>query len=385
MTTTTAPIPLAVPNIGAREQELVMEAVASGYVSSVGPFVARFEREFAAAVGSRYAVACASGTAAVHLGLRVLGVGPGDLVAVSDFTFVGSSNPVRYQGADVLLVDSEPTGWNLDPELLADELARRAAAGRRLPAVAVVVHALGQPARLVEVLEVCERYGAAVLEDAAESLGAEWSAGVLAGRQTGAVGRLGAFSFNGNKIVTTGGGGMLVTDDEQLAHLARHLSTQAKVVPDVGYLHDEVGYNYRLTNVAAALGLAQLERLPVFVGRKRQIAITYDSAFADTVVTRPPRLAGFESTYWLYSVLLPTTRKRDELRAHLASAGIDARTLWRPLHAQPPYANDARVGGTVADDLFARGLSLPCSTNLTDETQARVIAEVLDFLSHAGR
>ncbi len=370
-------IPLAVPNIGARERELVLEAIDSGYVSSVGPFVSRFEHEFAAAVGSRFAVACASGTAAIHLGLIVLGVGAGDLVAVSDFTFVGSSNPVRYQRAELLLVDSDSATWNMDPDLLAAEFERRERAGEPLPAAVEVVHALGQPARLAELAELCARYDVPILEDAAESLGAGWSSGPLAGRSTGAVARVGAFSFNGNKIATTGGGGMLVTDDESLAVRARHLSTQAKV-PDTGYLHDEIGYNYRLTNVAAALGVAQLERLPAFVARKREIAAVYDAALADTGLTRPPRRPGYDSTYWLYSVLVPDSMPggRDGLLAELAAAGIDARPLWRPLHAQPPYAAAARVGGSVADDLFQRGLSLPCSTDLTAADQARVIAAI---------
>jgi dTDP-4-amino-4,6-dideoxygalactose transaminase len=374
-------IPLAVPNIGALERRYVLEAVESGFVSSVGPFVAELEERFAERVGSRYAVACSSGTAAIHLALVVLGVEPGDEVVCSDFTFVGSVNPIAYLGARPVLVDSEATTWNLDPALLADELDRRAMAGTPMPAAVEAVHILGQPADLTPVLAACERYGVPVLEDAAESLGAGWTSGDLAGRHTGSVGAMGAFSFNGNKIATTGGGGMVVTDDPDLARRARHLSTQAKV-PDVGYLHDEVGYNYRLTNLAAGLGLAQLARLGDFVERKHAIAARYDAAFAGTGIVLPPRVPGFAASYWLYSVLVPEEdgRGRDEMLAHLQSRGVGARALWRPLHLQPPFAGARTLGGVVGESLFERGLSLPCSTELTEADQDLVIEAVLAFL-----
>lgn len=373
-------IPLAVPNIGELERRYVLEAVESGFVSSVGPFVTEFEERFAAKVGSRYAVACATGTAAIHIGLVLLGVERGDEVFCSDFTFVGSVNPIAYTGATPVFVDSETTTWNMDPELLEAELARRSEVGEPMPKVVEVVHVLGQPANLEALAQICERYGVAILEDAAESLGAGWTAGRLAGRHTGTVGQVGAFSFNGNKIATTGGGGMIVTDDEELARRARHLTTQAKV-PDVGYLHDEVGYNYRLTNLAAGLGLAQLERLDEFVARKHAIAARYDEALAGTGLVLPPRVEGYDATYWLYSVLTPEddSRGRDEFLTHLNGLGVGARALWRPLHAQPPFAQARTLGGAVGDGFFTRGVSLPCATELTEADQQRVIDAVLAF------
>ena len=375
------PIPLAEPSIGALEIEYVTDAVQSGYVSSIGPYVTRFEEEFAAAVGAGHAVACASGTAALHVALRILGVGPGDEVAVADFTFIGSVNPVVYQGAEPLFVDSERATWNLDPELLVDHLSGRLSRGEALPKAVEVVHVLGQPARIERLLDFCAEHGIAVLEDAAESLGAGWVSGPLAGRHTGTVGTVGAFSFNGNKIATTGGGGMIVTDDAALARRARHLTTQAKV-PGVGYLHDEVGYNYRLTNLSAALGAAQLERLPEFVTRKAEIAERYDAAFRSLRLVLPPRQESDQATYWLYSVLVPdgaTSADRDALLDHLNGAGIQARALWRPLHMQPPFAATRRLGGEVAEDLFGRGISLPCSVGLGETDQQRVIDAVLAF------
>jgi len=368
-------IPLAVPNVGASERAAVLAAIDAGFVSSVGPQVTEFENEFAALVGSRHAVATASGTAALHVAMRVAGVEAADEVFVSDFTFIGSSNPVAYQGASITLVDSDPTSWTMDPDLLEAELARRAEAGERQPKAIELVHILGQPADAHRVAGLAARHGITLIEDAAESLGAGWVDAEGGFTSTGTVGAMGAFSFNGNKIMTTGGGGMIVTDDDDLAAHARHLTTQAKVA-DVGYLHDEVGYNYRLTNLSAAFGLAQLRRLPEFVGAKVRIAQRYDEAFADLPIGLPPQVAGTRSTFWLYSVLLTDRVRRDALAATLADQGIGARAVWRPLHLQPPL-RDARVlGGAVSENLFERGLSLPCSTDLTDTDQDRVIAAV---------
>ncbi len=371
-------IPLATPNLGEAERRAVLAALDSGFVSSVGPEVTQFEQEFADLVGSRNAVSTASGTAALHVALQLAGVGPGDEVFVSDFTFIGSANPVAYLGADVVLVDSEPGSWNMDPDLVESELDRRERAGETMPRAIELVHVLGQPADGHRIVEIARRHGVAVVEDAAESLGAGWVDGDGRVSSTGTLGALGAFSFNGNKIVTSGGGGMIVTDDDDLAQRAKHLTTQAKV-PDVGYLHDEVGYNYRLTNLAAALGLAQLRRLDEFVSAKRGIAARYDAALADLPVTLAPRVTGAESTYWLYSILAEDQPTRDALLDHLSRHGVGARALWRPLHQQPPFAHARTLGGQVAASLFDRGVSLPCSTDLGDDDHDRVVAAVRSF------
>jgi dTDP-4-amino-4,6-dideoxygalactose transaminase len=379
-------IPLAIPNIGAREAELMNEAISSGFVSSVGRFVNEFETLFAEYVGAKYAVACSSGTAALHIAMRLAGVQPGDLVAVSDFTFMASSNAASYQFAELLLVDSRENSWCMDVDKLRTELVRRREAGEKLPKAIEIVHILGQPADTAAVMELAGEFGITVIEDAAEALGATWTSGPLKGRHVGTVGHMGAYSFNGNKIMTTGGGGMFTTDNEDLARRAKHLSTQART-PDRGYLHDEIGFNYRLTNIAAALGVAQLERLDGFVAAKREIAMRYNEAFAGTAIQTPPALPGQESTYWLYSIQVPAgrgTEARDELQDFLAAVNIESRSLWRPLHMQPPLKDAALIGGSVGEDLFHRGLSLPCSTELTAVEQKRVIDRVLEWLQLNG-
>lgn len=377
-------VPLAVPDLGEAEMAAVVSALRSGFVSSVGPAVEDFEQAVCSLTGSRFAVACSSGSAALHVAARVAGVCGGTEVLVSDFTFIGSVNPVRYLGAEPVLVDSEQQTWNIDPSLVIEELHRRARSGIPQPAAVIVVHIFGQPAKLAPILEVAALYGVPVIEDAAESLGARWVGGPLAGRQTGSAGTLGVYSFNGNKVVTCGGGGMVVTDDDRLAAHARHLTQQAKVA-GVGYLHDEVGYNYRLTNLSAALGKAQLGRIQSFLVAKQNIAARYDVAFQDLPLHRPTEPDWSASSNWLYSVLAPSRDLKDRLLVDLHEQGVEARPLWRPLHAQPPYAGCRRLGGDVADGLFERGLSLPSSVGLDDQDQQRVIKVVRSFFSRTQR
>jgi dTDP-4-amino-4,6-dideoxygalactose transaminase len=401
----TATIPLAVPRLAGNESCYVQECLDTEMVSSVGAFVTRFEREFAAFVGARHAVACASGTAALHVALRLAGAGhhgattigldatgdelvvadEGAVVPVSDFTFVASANAIRYCGSDPLLVDSEPATWNMHTELLHDRMVRRARLGRALPTVIEVVHALGHPAAMEPLLDLRLRYGIRIVEDAAEALGASWRTGPLAGRQVGTAGDLGCFSFNGNKIMTTGGGGMITTDDAELAARARHLVTQAKL-PGPGYVHDQIGYNYRLTNIAAAVGVAQLEQLPGFLAAKRRIADRYNDAFSDLPVMLPPHAVWAEPSWWLYSVLLaPDAGQPERVAEQMAAYGIQTRPLWRPLHRQPPYASALRVGGVIADLIWQRGLSLPCSVGLSEGDQDRVIEALRATLGSQAR
>jgi len=372
-------IPLSEPCLQGRTREYLEECLQSNYVSSVGPFVERFEREFAAWVGARHAVACASGTAAIHVALRLLEVGPGDEVLVPTLTFVASANPVLYERATPVLVDAERETWNMDPVLVAEELDRRARKGLRQPRAVEAVHILGHPARLEPLAEACARHGVAWFEDASEALGARYAEGAMRGRHVGTIGRLGCFSFNGNKIITTGGGGMITTDDPALARRAKHLTTQARL-PGPEYRHDEVGYNYRLTNLAAAVGVAQLEQLPGFLAAKRRIAARYDEALGAVAgITLPPRARWAEPSLWLYSVGIDARalgRDRRRMVDDLAAAGIQARPIWSPLHTMPMYREQPRLGGAVAEDLFEAGLSLPCSVSLTPAQQDAVVRAI---------
>lgn len=372
-------IPLAEPTLDGNEARYLQECIDSGFVSSVGPFVERFEREFATVVGTRYAVACASGTAALHVALRLAGAEPGRLVAVSDFTFIASANAVIYTGADLLLVDSESHTWNMNTALLYDEVVRRARAGERIPDIVEVVHVLGHPAAMEPLLALRELFGIRIVEDAAESLGGSWISGECAGHQVGTVGDLGCFSFNGNKIITSGGGGMIVTEDCDLAAKAKHLTNQAKLAGG-DYVHDTIGYNYRLTNVAAALGSAQTERLAELLRAKWAIGERYRSWLNELPVTLAPCAKWASPTYWLYSLLIDDGEiDPADVVISMAGEGIQVRRLWPPLHQQTPYLSTERLGGAVSEDIYRRGLSLPCSAHLTDSDQ-RVVATTLAAL-----
>ena len=377
MTTQETFIPLSIPCVEGNGKKYLDECVDTNFVSSVGPFVERFEREFAAYVGAKYAVACSTGTAALHVAMRLVGVQPGDEVIVPTLTFIASANPVMYEHAIPVLVDAEEDTWNLDPALVVEELDRRARQGKKQPAAVEVVHILGQPAKIAPIAEACVRHGVPLIEDAAEALGARYVDGPYAGCHVGTIGKIGCFSFNGNKIITTGGGGMLTTDDLALARRAKHLTTQARL-PGPAYLHDEIGYNYRLTNLAAALGVSQLELLPEFIRRKLAIAKRYDDALAGVPGLRvPPDPAWSARTAWLYTLRIDAAKygaNRDEVLARLGQKRAEARPIWTPLHMMDIYAKAPRIGGAVAEKLFSEALSIPSSVQLTEAEQDRVIA-----------
>lgn len=372
---------LSTPHLGKSEERYVREAFEANWVSTVGPNLAAFEREFATLVGGLSCVALSSGTAAIHLGLKLLGVGPGDDVLCSTLTFVASANPIVYLGARPVFVDSERSSWNLDPVLLESTLAERARKGK-LPKALVLVHLYGQSADLDAIEATCRRYGVPILEDAAEALGTQYH-----GVQVGSRAPVSIFSFNGNKILTTSGGGMLVTKDPAWAERARFWSTQARE-PVAWYEHQDIGFNYRMSNVLAGIGRGQLEVLEDRVHARRAVAERYANAFADLEgIERMPQAPFGRHTNWL-SVFLVDAEKfgatRDDLLESLGAQDIEARPVWKPLHAQPVFASCERVGGSVAEDLFARGLCLPSSSSLRAEDQARVIEAVRKVAQRQG-
>lgn len=380
-------IPLSEPVFRGNEWRYVKACLDSGWVSSAGPFVERFERAVAAYLRTAHAVAVVNGTAALHVALQVAGVESADEVLVPDLTFIAPVNAIRYCGAHPVLVDADPDTWQMDVDKVARFLSQRcerrrggcynAETGRRIRAI-LPVHLLGLACEMDRLLALAERYGLVVVEDAAEGIGVRFR-----GRHVGTFGAIGVLSFNGNKLITSGGGGMLATNHALLAKRARYLTTQAKDDP-LEYIHKDVGYNYRLSSLQAALGVAQLEQLEARIAKKRTIAQAYAAAFRDvegmTLMPTPPHT---QPTYWLYTVLLPAGTTRAERQAAiraLGEAGFEARPLWHPIHGLPPYRECLTVDIEHAPSLYDRGISLPCSVGMRSEDVQRCALTLIEWL-----
>lgn len=386
-----ASIPLSAPVIRGNEWKYVKDCLDTGWVSSVGSYVNRFEQDLATFVGARYGVATSSGTAALHVALQVVGVEPEDEVLVSTLSFIAPANAVRYLGAWPVFIDAEPHYWQMDGEKVAmflqreciwqDNTLRNKTTGRRVRAI-LPVHILGHPCELEKLRSLALTYNLRIVEDATESIGALYRGACLGSR-----GDVACFSFNGNKLLTTGGGGMLVTHREDWARKAKYLTTQAKD-DDVEYIHGEVGYNYRLTNLQAAVGCAQLEQVEDFITSKRRLASRYRTALQSIAgIQVMPEAPWATSVYWLYTILIDssvTKVDRSALHKILSARHIETRPLWQPLHRSPAHRTAQAYHCAVADRIHTQALSLPSSTNLTDGEQDRVIEELLAAVTAAS-
>lgn len=357
-------IPIYQPDLSGNELRYVTDCIKSTWISSLGRYIDAFEASFATYCGVRFGISCANGTVALHLVLEACGIGRGDEVIVPTLTFVATANAVRYTGAKPVFIDSNPYTWTIDPGLIEEKITRRTKA-------IIAVHLYGHPADMDPILELAERHHLLVIEDAAEAHGAEYK-----GQKVGSLGHAAAFSFYGNKVITTGEGGMIVTNDPALAERARFLKDHG-MSKEKRYWHPEVAYNYRLTNIQAAIGLAQLERIDEVIEKKRKIATWYNHELADCeMITLPPGAPWARSVYWLYSVLLSekTRADRDQLMCILKQNGIDSRPFFYPMHQLPPYKSSLPF--PVAEKLSAVGINLPSYIALCRE-KIELICRVL--------
>ncbi|SEF48440.1 DegT/DnrJ/EryC1/StrS family aminotransferase [Algoriphagus boritolerans] len=362
-------LPLSSPIFDGNESLYMQQALSSGQLATNGEFISKFENKLSKKIKQHQAVALNSGTSSLHLGLVLLGVGPGDEVICQSFTFCASANPIVYLGGTPIFVDSEEDTWNISPELLEDAIMSRIALGKK-PKAIVVVHLFGMPAKMKEIMEIAGRYTIPVLEDAAEAVGSTYK-----GHSCGTFGKVGVFSFNGNKIITSGGGGALISDEVSIIERAKYLSTQAR--EDLPYYqHLEIGYNYRMNNMAAAIGLAQLEKLDGLISKRRLINHRYRLLFEGFQgVSFQTETEESQSNYWLTTILIDkpqTGFSNDKLRIALFKNGIETRFLWKPLHLQPAYRSVPFYGGHIAEKMFLKGLCLPSSANMTFEDQKKV-------------
>ena len=357
---------LSPPHMSGKEQEYINEVFKSNYIAPLGEYVNKFEASVANYAGAPDALALNSGTSAIHLALRVLGIGAGDVVLASTFTFMASVSPILYQGATPIFVDSDES-WNLSPELLKKAIAN----SPKKPKALVVTHLYGQAAKMKEICEICEQENIAVVEDAAEALG-----GFYNGKALGTFGRLGAYSFNGNKIITTSGGGMLV-GERDLVEKARFYSTQARE-PFLHYEHKDYGYNYRLSNVLGAIGTAQMEVLEARVMKKREIFEKYKKELPELEFM--PEIANSRGNRWLTTALFKEKGAHLRVIEALAKENIESRPLWKPMHMQPVFEGALAFADGTSEEMFARGICLPSGTAMGDEEFARVVKIVKENL-----
>jgi dTDP-4-amino-4,6-dideoxygalactose transaminase len=382
---------LSSPHMGGTEIDYVKNAFDTNWIAPLGPHVNNFENDLAEYTGAKHVAALSSGTAALHLALIMQGVETGDYVICQSMTFSASANPIRYQGAIPVFIDSEPDTWNMNPEYLEEAIeacisGKIAVDGQKMPPkkpkAIIPVHLYGMPAKLEEIMAIAAKYDIQVIEDAAESLGSKYH-----GRHTGTFGRMGILSFNGNKIITTSGGGALISDDESLIQKARFLATQARD-PAPHYQHSHIGYNYRMSNVMAGIGRGQMEVIEQRVNKHREIFAMYQDRFEEYRqngfnIALQPEPAGMKSNRWLTAITLhPDENKgisREDFRLALEKENIESRPLWKPMHMQPVFENYPYFGDGTAEKLFDDGLCLPSGSNMSEEDMYRIF-EVLDVL-----
>lgn len=367
---------LSLAHMGGTEQKYVAEAFETNWIVPLGPLVNEFEHRLEKFLGTEHVVALSAGTAAVHLALVMLGVGKGDEVICQSFTFSASANPIRYCGAEPVFVDSESQTWNMDPEVLETAIKERKRITGKYPKAIIPVYLYGMPAKIDEIMVVAAKYGIPVVEDSAEALGSDYK-----GKKCGTFGEYGVLSFNGNKLITTSGGGALVCPSAEAAERVKFFATQARENRPY-YYHEHIGYNYRLSNVSAGIGCGQMEVIEDHLARRREIHGLYVRALSgiDGIDVHDNPSPDFNSNFWLTTITLDPeviSTTPDELRLALDANNIESRLLWRPMHIQPVYSDSPYYGGTVAEDLFARGLCLPSGSSLSDADIARVVETIL--------
>ena len=363
---------LSSPHMGGKEIQYIKEAFDTNWISPVGPHIDRFEKDIQDYAKVNHAVALSSGTAAIHLALIMLGVKQGDEVLCSSFTYIGSCNPIMYLKAIPIFIDSEWDSWNLDPDILEEAIKDRIKKGKR-PKALILVHLYGMPAKLNKIMSIAHRYGVPVIEDAAEALGSSYE-----GKQLGTFGEIGIYSFNGNKIITTSGGGVLVSNKKKYIEGAKFLSTQARN-PAPHYEHSEIGYNYRMSNICAAIGIGQLEVLDSHIACRRNIYIHYKKNLERLGYSFVEEKSYVFSNRWLTTALIDpeiTGRNREDIRMHLEKVNIESRPLWKPMHLQPIFKNAIFYNASVCNKLFESGLCLPSGSNLSNDQLNSIITRL---------